>query len=335
VAYYQRTSDLAFFQKYDWIPAVAAAIDAAGAMRLGTYSPEGKVEKSAWTFTGWTNRGSETLTNDGLGNPTKENGMVRVAFRPSDDCTIYQLLVPSNMMWAKYLEEASLIMEKLEGEQAKNLTGEMREFAFGIRKAIDRDAVVKHREFGDIWAYEIDGFVSVNFMDDANVPSLLSIPYLNYTHSSFPLPSPPEEALGRNYAEIYANTRRFVNSDSNPYYMRGPVLSAIGGPHIGPGKPWPMAAIMTAMTAIINGKSDEESQKEVEKEVMEQLQMVLDSTSGQGQIHESVDAWSENHWTREWFGWANGILGELLLMIHEADKKAGREDDGWLAKSWQ
>ena len=84
-----------------------AAVDAAGAMRLGTYSKDGKVEASAWTFTGWTNRGSETLTNDGLGNPTKENGMVRTAFRPSDDACIYQLLVPANMMWAKYLEDGS------------------------------------------------------------------------------------------------------------------------------------------------------------------------------------------------------------------------------------
>lgn len=165
-AYYQRTNDLAFFRKYNWVSAVQAAIDAAGAMRLGTYAPDGKVEKSAWTFTGWTTRGSETLTNDGLGNPTKENGMVRTAFRPSDDACIYQLLVPANMMWAKYLEEASFIMEKLDDERAKNLTSEMRDFAYGIRKGIDRDAIVHHREFGDIFAYEIDGYGGLNLMDD-------------------------------------------------------------------------------------------------------------------------------------------------------------------------
>jgi meiotically up-regulated gene 157 (Mug157) protein len=143
-AYYERTKDLKFFQKYKWIQAVKAAVDAAGAMRLGTYAKDGKVEKSAWTFTGWTNRGSETLTNDGLGNPTKENGMVRTAFRPSDDACIYQLLAPANMIFAKYLEEASFIMEKLEGAEPKNLTTVMRDFAFGIRKGIDRDAVVHH-----------------------------------------------------------------------------------------------------------------------------------------------------------------------------------------------
>lgn len=169
VAYHERTGDLEFFQKYKWIEAVQAAVDAAKAMRLGTYSKEGHVEKSAWSFTGYTNRGSETLTNDGLGNPTKENGMVRSAFRPSDDACIYQLLVPANMMWLTYLEKASLIMAKLTGEQAANLTIEMTSFAGGIRKGIQQDAIVKHKEFGDMFAYEIDGYGGVNLMDDGMV----------------------------------------------------------------------------------------------------------------------------------------------------------------------
>jgi hypothetical protein len=334
-AYYQRTNDLAFFQKYNWIPAVSAAVSAAGAMRLGTYAPNGKVEKSAWTFVGWTNRGTETLSNDGLGNPTKENGMVRTAFRPSDDACIYQLLVPANMMWAKNLEEASLIMERLNGEQAMDLTTTMREFAFGIRKAIDRDAVIHHRDFGDIWAYEIDGYGGVNLMDDANIPSLLSIPYFNYTQSSFPLPSPSGGEPPRNYTEINSNTRRFVLNESNPYFMQGPVLSAIGGPHIGPGHPWPMAAIVQALTAIIAGERDEESQKKIRKEVKEQLRKVLDSTAGTGVVHESVNAWNEGSWTRAWFGWANGLLGELVLRISEEDKTVGTLDDSLLGGSWQ
>ncbi|TVY76074.1 Meiotically up-regulated protein [Lachnellula suecica] len=323
-AYFERTKDFKFFQKYKWIQAVKAAVDAAGAMRLGTYAKDGKVEKSAWTFTGWTSRGSETLTNDGLGNPTKEDGMVRSAFRPSDDACIYQLLVPANMMFAKYLEEASLIMEKFEGAEAKNLTTVMRDFAFGIRRAIDRDAVVTHREFGDIWAYEIDGYGGVNLMDDANVPSLLSVPLFDYTHSKFPLPEPAKGDAKRDHAKIYSNTRNFVLSDSNPYYMKGPELSAIGGPHLGPGKGWPMAAIVRSITAFSLSKSEED----LEDEVKEQLGMVLNSTAGTGVIHESVNAWSQSDWTRAWFGWANGLLGELVLKI-ESEKK------GWLAESWQ
>jgi meiotically up-regulated gene 157 (Mug157) protein len=277
-AYYEKTDDLAFFQKFSWIPAVRAAVDAAGAMRLGTYSPEGKVEHSAWTFTGWTNRGSETLTNDGLGNPTKANGMVRTAFRPSDDACIYQLFVPANMMWAKYLEEGSLIMEKLEGEQAKTLTSDMRDQAFGIRKGIDRDAIVHHRDFGDIFAFEVDGFGGTNLMDDSNVPSLLAMPLWNYAESSFELPPPPKGEKPKDYAAIYANTRKFVLSDSNPYFSKGPAISAVGGPHTGPGKAWPMAAIIRAMTAFSLSIGEED----IEEEVKGQIMMVLNSTAGTG-----------------------------------------------------
>lgn len=173
VGYWTHTHDLAFFSRYDWIEAVKAAVDAAAAMRVGTYDEEGRVLPSAWTFTGWTNRGSETLTNDGLGNPSRTDGMVRTAFRPSDDATIFQFLVPANMMWAKYLEEASVMMEELaEGavheidpakkEMARGLVKTMRDFAFGIRKGIDSDAIVKHRVYGEIFAYECDGFGGVN-----------------------------------------------------------------------------------------------------------------------------------------------------------------------------
>lgn len=284
-AYAQRTGDVDFFQKYNWIPAVKAAVDAAGAMRLGTYSPEGKVEKSAWTFTGWTSRGSETLTNDGLGNPTKANGMVRTAFRPSDDACIYQFLVPANMMFAKYLEEGSLIMEKLDGEEAKNLTSEMRDFAFGIRQGIDRDAIVTHREFGDMFAYEIDGYGGTNLMDDANVPSLLAMPLWNYSESAFKLPPPLKGEKPKDYAQIYANTRRFVLSDSNPYFSKGPAFSSVGGPHLGPGKGWPMAAIVRALTAFnfFSSKAGGTQQRsEIEKEIKDQIMMVLNSTAGTG-----------------------------------------------------
>lgn len=286
-AYYQRTGDLKFFQKYNWIPAVQAAIEAAGAMRLGTYSKDGKVEESAWTFTGYTNRGSETLTNDGLGNPTKANGMVRTAFRPSDDACIYQLLVPANMMWAKYLEDASLIMEKLEGEQAKNLTTEMRNQAFGIRQGIDRDAIIHHHDFGDIFAYEIDGFGGANLMDDANIPSLLAMPLWNYSVSAFKLPPPREGEKAKDYGEIYGNTRNFILSDTNPYYMHGPVISAVGGPHVGPGKAWPMAAIIRALTAFRSfpssgGGAGRSQKKEIGDEIKGQIMMVLNSTGGTG-----------------------------------------------------
>jgi len=345
-AYYERTGDLDFFGKYSWIKAVQAAVDAAGAMRLGTYNKEGRVQPSAWTFTGYTDRGSETLTNDGLGNPVKENGMVRTGFRPSDDACIFQLLTPSNMMFAAYLEQASMIMEGLSTDdpQAANLTGEMRTLAATIRNGIAVDAVVAHREFGDIFAYEVDGYGGANLMDDANVPSLLALPLWNYTHVSQDLAAKPksktelaaEEAEKKHdFARVYQNTRKFVLSMANPYYAKGPVLSAVGGPHLGPGKGWPMAATVAALTAYddLAGISAGAARDAV---VAEQLRMVLDSTAGKGVIHETVNAWSEFQWTRSWFGWANGLFGELILRIAEDERRRGvKKGEGLLGRLWQ
>ncbi|KAK0618246.1 hypothetical protein B0T17DRAFT_618862 [Bombardia bombarda] len=347
-AYYEKTGDLAFFGRYQWVDAVRAAVDAAAAMRTGTYDDEGRVLPSAWTFTGWTNRGSETLTNDGLGNPVRENGMVRSGFRPSDDACIFQLLTPSNMMFAAYLEQASVIMEGLAAatdsdgvEGAANLTVAMRDLAGGIRRGVARDAVVSHRDFGDIFAYEVDGYGGANLMDDANVPSLLAMPLWDYTQplgaahpkvfkSTHPPPPPPPfprrglnttvpaakkekmDEVEHDYALVYQNTRKFALSMANPYYAKGPALSAVGGPHLGPGKGWPMAATVAALTAYEDLAGFPGGSKERDEAVAEQLFMVLNSTAGTGVVHETVNAWREGDWTRSWFGWANGLFGELI-----------------------
>lgn len=397
-AYYRKTGDLKFFGKYSWVDAVRKAVHASSAMRLGTYDEEGHVLPSAWTFTGWTSRGSETLTNDGLGNPVKENGMVRSAFRPSDDACIFQLLTPSNMMFAAYLEQASEIMEGLADEKisnnAANATVAMRDLAKSIRHGIALDAVVTHRDFGEIFAYEVDGFGGANLMDDANVPSLLAMPLWNFTqplektgttekrekrektektvhrhimvepkmnlprrsnNSTFSLhktnttspysttthqtksttPSPKDFSKTapkpHDYAAIYRNTRRFVLSASNPYFAKGPVLSAVGGPHLGPGKGWPMAATVAALTAY-SDLAGFDSVKKRDEVVAEQLYAVLNSTAGTGVVHETVNAWSEQDWTRGWFGWANGLFGELVLRI--AEEEEGGEE-GLLGRLWQ
>jgi meiotically up-regulated gene 157 (Mug157) protein len=126
------------------------------------------------------------------------------------------------------------------------------------------------------------------------------------------------------------NTRNFILSDSDPYFMRGPGLSAVGGPHLGPGKGWPMAAIVRALTAFSlgEGRVPQMTKQEIEDEVKQQIQMVLDSTDGTGVVHESVNAWNEKDWTRVWFGWANGLMGELILKVE-------KENVGILEGRWQ
>ena len=142
-----------------------------------------------------------------------------------------------------------------------------------------------------------------------------------------------EEGEEHDYAKIYQNTRKFVLSMANPYYAQGPALSAVGGPHLGPGKGWPMAAIVAALTAYDGDLSGFDDPAAREEAVAKQLGMVLNSTAGTGVIHETVWAWDANVWSRSWFGWANGIFGELILKIAEDEERRGVK--GLLGRSWQ
>lgn len=65
-------------------------------------------------------------------------------------------------------------------------------------------------------------------MDDANVPSLLSIPYLGFADAN---------------DEIYKNTRAFILSKENPYYLRNRA-KGIGSPHTWSEYIWPIALSM-------------------------------------------------------------------------------------------
>ena len=74
-----------------------------------------------------------------------------------------------------------------------------------IDDAVKKFAVLNHPFSGDIYAFEVDGFGSAYFMDDANIPSLLSLPYLGYVPKDDPL---------------YQATRKFILSEYNPYFFK-------------------------------------------------------------------------------------------------------------------
>ncbi|KAK3317014.1 hypothetical protein B0H66DRAFT_520208 [Apodospora peruviana] len=303
------THDTAFFTKFQWVHAVRAALSTAKAMMTPTYDANGAVLNSPYTFTRLTTRTTETLANDGLGHPVaRDIGLIRSAFRPSDDSTTFQFLIPANMMFAHYLQPTSDILFAI---NETVLGQEIRDFGTSLRDAITTHGIVSvpsakdGNETETIYAYEVDGFGSSLIMDDANVPSLLSAPLLGYTNPSDP---------------VYLRTRnRILDSDSgngNPYFMRGPVINAVGGPHAGPGMAWPMASIVRILTS------------QDDDEISKTLKEILASTCGLGLIHESVNAFNASRWTRQWFSWANGLFGQMIYDIKD-------RNPGILAQSFQ
>ncbi|KAK5129098.1 hypothetical protein LTR08_003918 [Meristemomyces frigidus] len=287
--YYNATQDATFFRKYQWVAAIESVMAVAENMTVPSYDSSGNVSELSYSFTRLTTRSSETTENDGLGNPFNNGtGLVRSFFRPSDDSTIFQGFIPANMMFSRYLESASDIMYAI-GDQ-DTLASRMCNMAATLRTAITKFGVVSGGPYGDIYAFEVDGYMGQNIMDDANIPSLLAAPFFGYLDVNDP---------------VYQNTRQLLLSANNPYFMRGPVLSAIGGAHDGPGFAWPMASIVRILT------SNDEA------EITQQLQEIVSSTDGLGLIHESISTFNGSDWTRQWFSWANGLFGQMILDLND------------------
>ena len=240
--YYTGTNDIAFFSKYNWISAVQAVLNTAQSMTIPTYAADDHVNTLPYTFQRLTTTASDTLDNRGTGNPVANGtGLIRSAFRPSDDACVYEFFIPANMMFAHYLNTTAAILTALSGDDDVALADQMTALSATLATAISTHAIVPDplHPSDSIYAYEIDGYGSRNLMDDANIPSLLSSPFFGYLDSTDP---------------IYQSTRRFVLSGSNPYFMQGSVINGVGGPHQGPGYAWPMAGIVRVLTSEDDGE---------------------------------------------------------------------------------
>ena len=219
----------------------------------------------------------------GVGYKVNPVGLICSTFRPSDDATIFPFLVPSNFFAVASLRQASEMVQKITKDNV--LADELLTLSKEVYNALQTYAVVNHPKFGKIYAFEIDGFGSAYLSDDANVPNLLALPYLGGVDS--------DDA-------IYANTRRFVWSEYNPYFFKGFYFEGIGGHHIGTDMIWPMSLIMKALTA----QNDEELQQ--------CIRMLQKTHAGTGFMHESFHKDDPKKFTRSWFAWANTLFGELL-----------------------
>lgn len=230
---------------------------------------------------------TETQFLGGYGNPTRPNGMIHSMFRPSDDACLFPLLVPSNLFAVQSLRQLAELSEALHADTA--FAAPCRALADEIETAVRRDGVITDAQGRSHWAYEVDGYGNRYFMDDANVPSLLSLPYLGCCSAD---------------DLLYRRTRARVWSDANPYFFRGRAGEGIGGPHEGLRMIWPMSIIVRALTS--NDR----------REIAHCLDALRDTDAGTGFMHEAFDQDDPAHFTRAWFAWVNSLFGELIVDIH-------------------
>lgn len=258
---------------------------------LQVWRTEQNHENSPYHFIRDTDREEDTLVN-GVGTPVGYTGMTWSGFRPSDDRCEYHYLMPSNMFAVVvlgYVEKLATVIDL-----PVELVAEAISLKEEIQAGIEKYGKVKNKAGEEIYAYEVDGLGNYKIMDDGNIPSLLSIPYLGYV---------------KNDDAIYLNTRKTILSPENPYFYKGKYAEGIGSSHTWEHYIWPMALAIQGLT----------SQTKSEKK--EILDILVNTDGGTNRMHESFDVDNPEAFTREWFSWSNMMFCELLLDYYDYQVK--------------
>ena len=276
--YWKVTGDASIFDEV-WTEAIANV--------LKTFKEQQRKEGvGPYKFQRRTERQLDTLNNNGNGAPVNPIGLIVSSFRPSDDATTLQFLVPSNFFAVTSLRKAAEILNAVNKDS--NTAQQCLDLANEVETALKKYATYNHPKFGTIYAFEVDGFGNHLLMDDANVPSLLAMAYLGDVDIDDP---------------IYQNTRRFVWSDSNPYFFKGTVGEGIGGPHVAYDMVWPMSIMMKAFTS------------QCDEEIKACIEMLMTTDADTGFMHESFHKDDPKVFTRSWFAWQNTLFGELIIKL--------------------
>jgi uncharacterized protein len=277
--YWKATEDAAPFDK-EW----------AQAMRLvvATFREQQRKQGTGpYHFQRRTEVPTDTQALGGYGNPARPVGMIYSMFRPSDDACQYSLFVPANLFAVVSLRRLAEMSTEVLHDTA--FAGECEALASEVEAAVTKHGRGKQAD-GEVWAYEVDGYGNQLFMDDANIPGLLSLPYLECC--------PLEDS-------VYQRTRRVTLSDRNPYFFKGTAAQGIGGPHVGLDMIWPMGIITRALTS----RND--------AEIRQCLAWIKTTTAGTGFIHEAFNKDDPGKFTRSWFAWGNSLFGELIVKLSE------------------
>ena len=289
--YWKTTGDTSPFDA-DWLDAMKRV--------LTTFREQQRKDgEGPYSFQRRTSWATDGVPMGGYGYPTKKVGLIHSMFRPSDDATIYPFLIPSNLFALSSLRDLRTMLQAMPagkglGDQAFQLESE-------LATALNEHAIVTHPVYGEVFAYEADGFGNHTFMDDANVPSLLALPYLQSANYSGDLSVIHPEKRGYG---IYQNTRRMVLSESNPFFFKGRAGEGIGGPHAGLNMIWPISIMIRGLTSHDS------------MEVAKCLRLLQNSHAGKGFMHESFHKDDAAKFTRPWFAWANTLFGEFILKTY-------------------
>ena len=213
----------------------------------------------------------DSLSHEGRGAPTAYTGMIYSAFRPSDDACVYGYLVPSNFFFLSELENLSQRLK----------TPKLESLARDIRSGIEKFAVIDN-----LYAYEVDGLGNALFIDDANIPSLLSLPLL---------------AGASLDVDLYRNTREFILSQDNPYFFSGIRASGVGSQHTPKNHVWPIAMSVEALTSPSSEKK------------LKTLDILETTDAGTGNMHEAFNVDRPEEFSRAWFSWADMTYVQLVL----------------------
>jgi hypothetical protein len=221
--------------------------------------------------------------------PVKPVGLISSMFRPSDDATVFPFLVPANLYAVQSLQQIAVLVESVYNDSS--IANECRELADEVEMAITKYATLEHPVYGRIYAYEVDGFGGTLVMDDANVPSLMSLAYLGVCS--------PED-------ELYQNTRKLlICREGNPFFIQGKAAAGQGSPHTGKENIWPIGIIIRALTS-----NDD-------REIGYCLSMLKATHDNTGFMHESFHKDDASKYTRSWFAWANSLFAELIIKLCE------------------
>jgi len=278
--WYWRYTDVTTFMTDNWFKAVTSVLTTIESM----IETDGEGAATPYLFQRMTSVSTDTLMISGRGPPARKCGLTRSLFRPSDDAVTLPYNIPGNAMACTELVHLQQILSKTQlGTEAMIATA--KKLSDSICGALSDLIQAEH---GGVLPYEVDGYKSSYYMDDANIPSLLSLPVLGFVDAS---------------NKAYQSTRKYVLSEANPFYFKGVEGEGVGGPHVGYKYAWPMAIVMRSMTSTDDA------------EIQSQLDLLIKSAISTGFMHESFNVENVDNYTRSWFAWANGLLGELVLQL--------------------